>query len=182
MKNVSPVGLIVGALLVGALGGLVGQQTTARLTAQAAPPVYTIRSVSADRFVTAWDTFQGQHPLIANRTAAYAGEEFELVCVRHCPTAAPAPTPTPTPIPVPPAGAYWLDRDYILGQLFATVYGPYHAVPGPRGTGPLDSDYYIDQIVATGGWRNPIPTTGENNIGYWTSRISSDLERAGYRK
>jgi hypothetical protein len=69
------------------------------------------------------------------------------------------------------------NRDYILSQLDAW-YQSLGLTPGGRGSGGLDREYYADQIVATGGWTDRTDK-GENNIGYWTNRISSDLARGG---
>jgi hypothetical protein len=49
------------------------------------------------KIVTAWDEFQGQHPLIANRDAIGLGETFELIMLD-------GPTPPVPPIPPPVTG------------------------------------------------------------------------------
>jgi hypothetical protein len=126
------------------------------------------------QYVTTWDVFQGQHPLVANRGAIGEGETFELVILDGT-------SPVPAPPPTPPEPSYWLQRPYIQSQLIAVIYGPYHAIPGPRGSGPLDIDYFTDVIIETGGWVNPT-IRGENNIGYWTDKIQKDLEIHGYRR
>ncbi len=86
-----------------------------------------------------------------------------------------------TDSPPPPVDPIWLQRPYIRQHLVDTIYTPYRAQPGPRGSGPIDIDYYTDVIVETGGWINPT-ARGENNIGYWTDKIQKDLEAHGYRR
>ncbi len=60
------------------------------------------------KYVTTWDEFQGEHPLLANRDAIGAGETFELVMLDGPIPTPPGPTPIP-PTPVPPSGADMID-------------------------------------------------------------------------
>ncbi len=85
--------------------------------------------------------------------------------------------------PAPPTGdtPYYKTRAFIATQLLAEVYSKYGVTPAGRGSGPLDSEYYTDVIIETGGWVNPTER-GENNIGYWRDKISADLEAHGYRR
>lgn len=68
------------------------------------------------------------------------------------------------------------DRAYAHDQL-AAVFASWCVTPGPRGAGPTDIEYYLDNIMRTGGWTAQT-NGGGNNIGYWTDRIHSDLVTA----
>src|SRR5678815_328957 len=82
------------------------------------------------------------------------------------------------PPPVDPP--YFLQRPFITQQI-VPIYQRYGAVPGPRGSGPTDLEYYIDIVIEKGGWVNP-NTTGGSNIGYFTDMIQLDRETHGYRR
>jgi hypothetical protein len=71
-----------------------------------------------------------------------------------------------------------LSLDYINEQLDA-LYRSWGITPGGSGSGPIDKGYYAQKILDTGGWTDKT-TKGENNIGYWTGRLQSDLTKGGY--
>lgn len=93
----------------------------------------------------------------------------------------------PAPPGPPPDPPYWKTPGYVSQQIVANVYAHYvdkdgkQCVPGPPGSGAIDIDYYTNVVIATGGWINPNPDTGENNSGYWTDKIGADLIAHGYR-
>jgi len=94
--------LLVLALLGGALGGALEHYASSHLTAQA-PLMIALRSPVNGKFVTMWDEYQGQHPLVANRAAASSGETFEMVIMSGGYN--PTPPPDPNGPPVAPLDA-----------------------------------------------------------------------------
>lgn len=70
-----------------------------------------------------------------------------------------------------------LNRDYIRARL-TDYYKTLGLTPSARGSGSTDIEYYIDQVLATGGWTAK-NAKGENNIGYWQGRIAADAGKGG---
>lgn len=70
-----------------------------------------------------------------------------------------------------------LDPSYVSQQLNA-YYQSLGLTPGGRGSGAVDTAYYTDEIINTGGWTTNT-SKGENNIGYWQDRIKQDAIKGG---
>lgn len=82
--------------------------------------------------------------------------------------------PEPGDVPVP---VDVKDRAFVLAGLTA-LYATLGVRPTGSGTGATDIAYYADKVIETGGWTSNTERN-ENNIGYWSGRIKSDLEKQG---